>query len=109
MGHEKIWILFAAALLFSVPFFMKGESFSGKEQSSSGEACRIVVNVEGSEIPLEQYVIGVVSAEMPAVYELEALKAQAPCCTDVCTVPAAGSSTNGISRCKCERNCTALL
>jgi stage II sporulation protein D len=36
-----------------------------------------VCNVCGKELPLDEYLIGVVAAEMPAVFDEEALKAQA--------------------------------
>lgn len=58
-------------LLFFLPF-----SFLTKEKT---ETCEYFIEVEGEKEPfsLEQYVKGVISAEMPASYDLEALKAQA--------------------------------
>ncbi|MFC5557565.1 stage II sporulation protein D [Ureibacillus thermophilus] len=43
------------------------------------EDCNIFIRITGQEdsIPLEEYVVGVVAAEMPASFHLEALKAQA--------------------------------
>lgn len=47
--------------------------------SSINNACEITIQVSGSDIPidLEEYVIGVVAAEMPVSFHIEALKAQA--------------------------------
>lgn len=41
------------------------------------ETVRLLQNGEVTELPLEQYLVGVVAAEMPADFEPEALKAQA--------------------------------
>ena len=56
------------------------QSESGSAQASSID-CTVTVDVLDSgavkQIPLDQYLIGVTAAEMPASFELEALKAQA--------------------------------
>lgn len=61
-------------LLFVVPYLFRGEAKVGEEAS-----CELFITVEGLEEPLllEEYVKGVVAAEMPIRFELEALKAQA--------------------------------
>jgi len=72
-------------VLFFFPFlFMKSEKKSeAAPQTPSDEpvvnACELTIQVSGSEIPLnlEEYVIGVVAAEMPIGFNIEALKAQA--------------------------------
>lgn len=46
-------------------------------QNPEGEIIRIVHEEEIFELPLEEYLLGVVAAEMPASFEPEALKAQA--------------------------------
>ncbi len=73
------------SLLFFFPFLFKQmdhktEATSEKEEGESfANACELTIQVSGSDEPidLEEYVIGVVSAEMPANFHLEALKAQA--------------------------------
>lgn len=65
-------------LLFALPLF-----FHEKEKKSAAvkvvEACEAMINVEGqaNPMPLEEYVLGVVAAEMPISFHEEALKAQA--------------------------------
>lgn len=48
-------------------------------QVQEENVCKIMITVEGmsNPIPLEQYIVGVVAAEMPASFHPEALKAQA--------------------------------
>ena len=48
-----------------------------KDEKSSEMFIRVLTNKEVQSIPLETYVIGVVAAEMPASFSIEALKAQA--------------------------------
>ena len=57
-----------------------GWSMWGRPQESTQAIQSILVYVEGeglTEMDLEEYIKGVVAAEMPAYFELEALKAQA--------------------------------
>ncbi|GIO25246.1 stage II sporulation protein D [Oceanobacillus sp. J11TS1] len=65
-----------------------GEENPSEEASASGETVEVgaspfnvsvmrVSNEEVENVPVEQYVAGVVSSEMPAEFEIEALKAQA--------------------------------
>lgn len=77
---------FIAGLFYFPFFFSQSEQHKNAQTTSKGEikgafteACEITIKVSGSEIPidLEEYVIGVVAAEMPANFNLEALKAQA--------------------------------
>lgn len=73
------------SLLFFFPFLFKQmdhktEATSEKEEGESfANACELTIQVSGNDEPidLEEYVIGVVSAEMPANFHPEALKAQA--------------------------------
>ena len=60
-------------MLFTIPFIFKKE----KEEIVQKNQCELVITVEGEQLPLEEYVLGVVAGEMPAAYDLEALKAQA--------------------------------
>ncbi|WP_404427505.1 stage II sporulation protein D [Ureibacillus chungkukjangi] len=74
---------FVIALFFFPFIFLKSESNSEAAPQSipktAENACALTITVSGSDIPLdlEEYVIGVVAAEMPAGFNLEALKAQA--------------------------------
>lgn len=69
--------------LFFLPFLFKSSNKTLKEASGPLETlqedCEIYIRVSGYDepIPLEEYVIGVVAAEMPANFHPEALKAQA--------------------------------
>ena len=85
---KKILIVAASifgfiCLLFFFPFLFKQMDQQTEAKVDNKEkyanACELTIQVSGSEEPieLEEYVIGVVSAEMPANFHLEALKAQA--------------------------------
>lgn len=50
---------------------------SGLNEKSMNYTIKIVVNEDIKELPLEEYIIGVVAGEMPASFDDEALKAQA--------------------------------
>lgn len=73
---KKLILLLIAALLFFLPLLFYKEKLSSVPQENE---CTIMITVEGlsDQIPLEQYIIGVVAAEMPASFHPEALKAQA--------------------------------
>lgn len=74
--------LFILALFF-LPFLFKSSNKTLKAVSGPLETleedCDIYIRVSGQKepIPLEEYVVGVVAAEMPANFHPEALKAQA--------------------------------
>ncbi|MDQ0154285.1 stage II sporulation protein D [Robertmurraya andreesenii] len=85
-------VLFAVTLIIPtalvLPFMEKttgklDEDLEGKEikVESNEPAIEVAVYRAGQEkienLPLEEYIVGVVAAEMPADFELEALKAQA--------------------------------
>ncbi len=80
-------LCFAAALLSVFVLLLRGCAIAreggGEAPAPSGEAAAAVIAVyddgEGRVIsmPLEEYLCGVVAAEMPASFEAEALKAQA--------------------------------
>ena len=57
-------------------------SADGTAETDAPEAIRVYMPADGSTqtLPMEDYVIRAVAAEMPAVYEPEALKAQAAAC-----------------------------
>jgi len=73
-----------ALTLFVLPFLFKPSEDKLKAASKKSEevqtgSCDISIRVSGQKepIPLEEYVVGVVAAEMPANFHPEALKAQA--------------------------------
>lgn len=62
-----------------ISFHKKETNFSidPKEETKEEKEVKISYNNEQINMNLEQYVIGVIAAEMPASFEMEALKAQA--------------------------------
>ncbi|MCZ2257546.1 stage II sporulation protein D [Sporosarcina sp. G11-34] len=86
MGKLWIALLLTTLLLFFVPILLHKTPVIPKtvkvpEESREGEveACQVAITVLGLDepVPLEEYVLGVVSAEMPVTFQEEALKAQA--------------------------------
>lgn len=86
-NHKNLIPIFSIALfilaLFFLPFLFKNSNKTLKEASGplvvAEEECNIYIRITGQKdpIPLEEYVVGVVAAEMPANFHPEALKAQA--------------------------------
>lgn len=79
---QKLWIALLATLLllFYVPILLHKAPETVSEPKESGvEACQVSITVVGLDepVPLEEYVKGVVAAEMPISFHEEALKAQA--------------------------------
>lgn len=75
-----IIIIFICGLFF-LPFLFRVSTKETEltKETSPKEDCEVTIKVSGNEIPLdlEEYVTGVVAAEMPVSFHLEALKAQA--------------------------------
>ncbi|MFE6166480.1 stage II sporulation protein D [Viridibacillus arvi] len=82
--------LFIVILLFVLPivsmhFYPKNftnvstTQQTQKKQQENEPPCEVYITVEGIKdpLPLEQYIAGVISAEMPSSFHLEALEAQA--------------------------------
>lgn len=77
-------IIIMTVVIISIPFFVvsnwKEEEKELKEISLEYLSSKLVrikrSNDEIESVPLEEYVVGVVSGEMPASFEMEALKAQ---------------------------------
>lgn len=81
-----IIMLFSLPILFKKPSEAIGDNppaSAEPEQAAASEegagACQVLLTVEGEgePVPLEEYVAGVVSGEMPTGFSKEALKAQA--------------------------------
>ncbi|ERJ11435.1 stage II sporulation protein D [Haloplasma contractile] len=72
----RVFILFIICL-YTIPFLYHYLIFD--DYSESPEMVKVYRTKKGefAEVPLEEYVIGVVAAEMPATFETDALKAQA--------------------------------
>ena len=80
---RKLWIglILSTVLLFYLPFlFVKDSNLVRKtEEVEVVELCPVEITVQGMDKPLqlEDYVKGVVAAEMPVTFHEEALAAQA--------------------------------
>ncbi|MFJ7934321.1 stage II sporulation protein D [Sporosarcina sp. NPDC096371] len=76
---DKLLAALFIILLFFIPVLLKqSPDINQKVEETKEELCPVMITVEGMDkpIPLEDYVIGVVAAEMPATFSEEALKAQ---------------------------------
>ena len=89
MRKILIYIFIFMLLIFAIPFAFTdviieetssiNEENLKKIDNGKAEKIKLYHNIDGSieELTMNQYLYGVVSSEMPASYELEALKAQA--------------------------------
>jgi stage II sporulation protein D len=75
---KKLLLLIPCSLLFILPlmFFQKDEIEEAIPEEES-ESCTILITVNGQQMPLDDYLIGVLAGEMPVSFHEEALKAQA--------------------------------
>ena len=81
-NNKKLLIVIILLIPFAVISFMKvGTNFNLPEDEKNRTAITVRIKLTSSdeiiENPLEEYLIGVVAAEMPALFHPEALKAQA--------------------------------
>ncbi|MFC4410657.1 stage II sporulation protein D [Chungangia koreensis] len=83
---NPLYLIAAAFLLLALSLFFtpillieRAESSNSIVEIVQEDECVIMLTVEGEtrQIPLEEYVVGVVAGEMPAIFHPEALKAQA--------------------------------
>ena len=79
----KKWIIIIVGMcvlsgLFLLPFAIP-KQHKPSVTTSKAQTCEVEIHVEGQNkvIPLEEYLVGVVAAEMPISFHKEALKAQA--------------------------------
>ncbi|MEG0259723.1 MAG: stage II sporulation protein D [Lysinibacillus sp.] len=65
--------------MYALPLYGYSEKNESVPKAAVEQKCEVFIQVEGQKekIPLEMYIKGVVSAEMPASFHKEALKAQA--------------------------------
>ncbi|WP_186667889.1 stage II sporulation protein D [Sporosarcina sp. BP05] len=77
---DKLLTALFIILLFFIPFVLRQTPEKVKEPGEQKvELCPVDIIIAGADKPisLEEYVVGVVAAEMPATFQKEALKAQA--------------------------------
>ncbi|KXH83990.1 stage II sporulation protein D [Sporosarcina sp. HYO08] len=78
---DKLLAVFFILLLFFVPFLLRQTPEVTKPSKGMTEEadCQVHITVAGEDKPLllEDYVVGVIAAEMPTTFHEEALKAQA--------------------------------
>ncbi len=70
---KKTYIIFLLCLIVNLVLFLINPNKKIKVEKRKD----IIINLEGKDIELEEYIAGVVSCEMPALFEEEALKAMA--------------------------------
>lgn len=78
---DKLLAVFFILLLFFIPLWLRQtpESTNASKGTTEKADCHVHITVAGEDKPLnlEDYVVGVVAAEMPITFHEEALKAQA--------------------------------
>jgi len=77
---DKLLTALFIILLFFIPFLLRQTPENVTEPGEQKvELCPVDIMIDGADKPisLEEYVVGVVAAEMPATFQEEALKAQA--------------------------------
>lgn len=77
MKKDWIWLVgLSLCIIFVIPWSV-GRWHKEKEITGDEQIRVMLSDKEVVKLPLEEYLVGVVAAEMPAEFELEALKAQA--------------------------------
>jgi stage II sporulation protein D len=76
---KKLIICLLLILLFLLPmYFLKSDETEQQQLVAPAEnKCTLMINVNGEEVELNDYLIGVLAGEMPISFHEEALKAQA--------------------------------
>ena len=71
-------------ILLPITIFMLSKQVSPKNQNNNNQTSQdkeiyidLLINNEKKQIPLEEYLVSVVGAEVPALFDMEALKSQA--------------------------------
>ena len=73
----KKYIIILTILFIFIPYIILIDYDIPKEKVEYKNNILVKIKDDDITLPLEEYIIGVVAAEMPASYEIEALKAQA--------------------------------
>ena len=77
MNKKLIYILVVLIPITIISFLFKETNFIMQENKQSVEKVKVKIDKSNIEVDIEEYIIGVVAGEMPALFEEEALKAQA--------------------------------
>lgn len=79
MKNKILLIIIVILLPITIYMFSKKENIESEVTNSSQKDIYIhfLINNEMKELPLEEYLVNVVGAEVPALFDMEALKAQA--------------------------------
>lgn len=77
MNNKLIFLVLLLLPITIFSFFKKETNFINENNNSSNNQVKLTINDDSYDLNLEEYVIGVVAGEMPALFENEALKAQA--------------------------------
>lgn len=77
MNNKLIFLVLLLLPITIFSFFKKETNFIPENNNSSDNQVKLTINTDSYDLNLEEYVIGVVAGEMPALFENEALKAQA--------------------------------
>ncbi len=77
MNKKLIYILVVLIPITIISFLFKEINFIMQENKQSVEKVKVKTDKSNIEVDIEEYIIGVVAGEMPALFEEEALKAQA--------------------------------
>ncbi len=77
LNKKILYILVILIPISIISFFTKETNFIMQENKQYVDKIKVKVDNNLEELDIEEYIIGVVSGEMPALFEGEALKAQA--------------------------------
>ncbi len=77
LNKKLIYFIVLLIPITIISFIIKETNFIMQESKHSVDKIKVILDTKELEIDIEDYVIGVVAGEMPALFEMEALKAQA--------------------------------
>lgn len=79
LNKKLIYILVVLIPISIISFFLKETNFIMQKNQQYVEKISVPIKIDNKTISLdlEEYIVGVVAGEMPALFEIEALKAQA--------------------------------
>lgn len=77
LNKKLIYFLVLLIPITIISFVIKETNFIMQKNKQSVDKIKVTLDNQELEINIEDYIIGVVAGEMPALFEIEALKAQA--------------------------------
>lgn len=77
MNKRLIYFLVVLIPISIISFIFKETNFIMQENKHNVDKVKVNIGTKDIEVDIEEYIIGVVAGEMPALFEEEALKAQA--------------------------------